>query len=574
MTRKRLLQTTAILAFSGFPALAQEAAPPCDEGVLPCLTSDGRLIETREGNEDLLPDVTESAGEMQDATDGGADAEATAETEAETSVETEAGSAAADAAEAALDAAVEAAEEGTEAAAEAAETVAEEVTEETQEAVEATEEALDEAVQAETAAEAEAEVEVEAEAEAEADASSDEGRSTTEVEADTTAETDAVADTSDGTMQDEADTSAEVETPPAAEAETETEAAIDADGRPAAAAAEADEGAVAEVETETVTEETARSSDEDFETDVTGEARAEAEESEAPKKGLSTFEKAVLTGLGAVIVGEILNNGDEVVSSSGDRIVVERDGELRVLKDDDALLRRPGTEIRTETFADGSTRTTATRRNGAQIVTIRAADGTVLRRTRISPDGERIVLFDDTEAYAEVEVSALPEPRRETVSAEADEAALRAALAAESAVEIDRRFSLNQVRRFAELRELAPTVDLDTVTFATGSAAIESSQADELVSLGRAIEGIVREDPAAVFLVEGHTDAVGNAGYNLALSDRRAESVALALTEYFEIPPENLVTQGYGEAYLKVKTPEAERRNRRAVVRNITPLLR
>lgn len=69
-------------------------------------------------------------------------------------------------------------------------------------------------------------------------------------------------------------------------------------------------------------------------------------------------------------------------------------------------------------------------------------------------------------------------------------------------------------------------------------------------------------------------DAVGSDSFNLALSDRRAESVALALTEAFRIPPENLIVQGYGEAFLKVRTQDAEAINRRATVRRITPLLR
>ena len=76
-----------------------------------------------------------------------------------------------------------------------------------------------------------------------------------------------------------------------------------------------------------------------------------------------------------------------------------------------------------------------------------------------------------------------------------------------------------------------------------------------------------------MFLIEGHTDAVGAATYNLALSDRRAETVALALTEYFDVPPENMIVQGYGESDLKVATQDAERANRRAAVRRITPLL-
>lgn len=74
-------------------------------------------------------------------------------------------------------------------------------------------------------------------------------------------------------------------------------------------------------------------------------------------------------------------------------------------------------------------------------------------------------------------------------------------------------------------------------------------------------------------LIEGHTDAVGSAASNLALSDRRAESVALALTEYFDVPPENLVVQGYGESDLVVDTESASRENRRATARIITPLM-
>ena len=39
------------------------------------------------------------------------------------------------------------------------------------------------------------------------------------------------------------------------------------------------------------------------------------------------------------------------------------------------------------------------------------------------------------------------------------------------------------------------------------------------------------------------------------------------------MPPENLVTQGYGEEYLKIPTPGPERANRRVAVRRITPLM-
>ncbi|MGE0233636.1 MAG: OmpA family protein, partial [Flavobacteriaceae bacterium] len=84
---------------------------------------------------------------------------------------------------------------------------------------------------------------------------------------------------------------------------------------------------------------------------------------------------------------------------------------------------------------------------------------------------------------------------------------------------------------------------------------------------------VLDENPAETFLIEGHTDAVGSDYANLALSDARAEAVAAALTNVFGIPAENLVTQGYGEAYLKVDTEEPERENRRVAVRRITPLV-
>ena len=76
-----------------------------------------------------------------------------------------------------------------------------------------------------------------------------------------------------------------------------------------------------------------------------------------------------------------------------------------------------------------------------------------------------------------------------------------------------------------------------------------------------------------MFLIEGHTDAVGNDTDNLSLSDRRAEAVAELLTSQFQVPAENLTSQGYGEQYLKIPTQEPERQNRRVTVRRITPLL-
>jgi len=112
------------------------------------------------------------------------------------------------------------------------------------------------------------------------------------------------------------------------------------------------------------------------------------------------------------------------------------------------------------------------------------------------------------------------------------------------------------------------------VTFEFGSAVLPDDQIAQVQSVGEAIRNVLAADPSQVFLVEGHTDAVGSDIANLALSDRRAETVAEILTYYFGIPAENMVTQGYGEQYLKVPTTAPERQNRRVAFRNITPLMR
>ena len=129
------------------------------------------------------------------------------------------------------------------------------------------------------------------------------------------------------------------------------------------------------------------------------------------------------------------------------------------------------------------------------------------------------------------------------------------------------------MRANERVRDKVRRVDLDAITFDTGSAAVRRSQLPALDEVGLAMSAVVDENPAAVFLIEGHTDAVGGDVANLALSDRRAETVAALLTDRYGIPPENLVVEGYGEQFLKVPTEAAERANRRVTVRNITPLL-
>jgi outer membrane protein OmpA-like peptidoglycan-associated protein len=543
------------------PAWSQETAPICDLAApqLPC-TLDGTLIESADALSGAI----------------GAEVEAQAAGEAEIAVEEEAPAEEVVAEEAPAE----------EAIAEEAPVVEEAPVEEAVVEEAPTEEVVAEEAPAEEAVTEEAPAEEAVVEEAPAEEAVVEEEPTQNVAAEE-------APAEDVTQEAVVEEAPAEETPTAEMAEEAPAAEVVAEEAPAAevtpaapptpeetvqetstAAAASDSEVEGEITTETVVEGDVRTADEDFETTATGDVAASSGNN---NRGLSNFEKALLVGLGAVAIGSILSNGDEVVSNSGDRVVLQgTDGQLRVLKDDDVLLRQPGSDVRTETFNDGSTRTFVTRADGSEVVTIRAADGRVLRRALIQVDGSQIELFDDTREERAIDVSTLPRAAIPTrpASSTFTEAQLRAALAAEMAVPLDRTFSLRQVRSIREVRELSPVIELSAITFPSGSAAIQPDQSRELAILGTAIKDLIVERPGEVFLIEGHTDAVGAAGYNLALSDRRAETVALALTQYFDVPPANLVTQGYGESLLKVQTLEAEQANRRATVRNITQLLR
>ncbi|MFN3661696.1 OmpA family protein [Yoonia sp.] len=560
---------------------AAAAAAEAEAAAAEAAANDATNAEAQAAADEAVADAAEAELEAALAAEAAAEAEAAAQAEAQAAADQAAAdqaaadaAAAEDAAQAEADAAAEAAALEEAEAAAAAELEAEveaeaEMTAET-EAAEADAEAAADAAAAEEAIAAEEAMEAEAAAAAEEAA-----------EGETTAEAEVDADAMDAAEAAEPLVEpTTVEEQMAAQPQTPEETAEEAPVASAAATADLDTDTVpedAEVETEIVTEDNVRSSTEDFANSVSAEA-APVVAGNNDREGLSTFQKALLVGLGAAVVGTVLRNGDRVVSNSGDRVVVQRGDNFVVLKDDDVLLRQPGNQVETQTFNDGSTRTIVVREDGSRIVTIRGADGTVQRRARLMPDGTQVELFNDTAGSAPVVVSQLPPAPVyfvETDPARINVTTLREALAArERPAGFDRTFSLNQVRTIQEVRRLAPVVELDTLTFATGSAAIDPDQASGLTDLGTAIAGIVQNDPTQVFLVEGHTDATGPASLNLALSDRRAETVALALTEFFGVPPENLITQGYGESFLKVPTLAAERTNRRVAIRNITTLLR
>ena len=227
--------------------------------------------------------------------------------------------------------------------------------------------------------------------------------------------------------------------------------------------------------------------------------------------------------------------------------------------------------------------TVVVRPGGINVVTVVDDDGHVLRRTKRFADGREVVLIDnsfverDRLDYFYLELSPpvirIPRERYIVEAALADAALIYDALIAPPVEELDRRYALDEVLYNPLLLDRMPRIDIDTITFDTGSWEIGPGQAERLAVIADAINRVVARNPQEMFLIEGHTDAVGNDVDNLSLSDRRAESVASLLTEQFQVAPENMTTQGYGKQNLKIPTDGPERRNRRVTVRRITPLL-
>ena len=143
-------------------------------------------------------------------------------------------------------------------------------------------------------------------------------------------------------------------------------------------------------------------------------------------------------------------------------------------------------------------------------------------------------------------------PRSDIAAAEADESLIERQLLAPPTQRIDRRYSFEEFRRRPELRRLMPAIEVDSIRFGFNESFVREEEIDELERLAAVIERVIAANPEEVFLIEGHTDAVGSEGYNLALSEKRADAVRKALVEYFVIAPDNVATIGYGEQFLKI----------------------
>ena len=285
-----------------------------------------------------------------------------------------------------------------------------------------------------------------------------------------------------------------------------------------------------------------------------------------------------------------------IIEEPDNRVIVRQDNRVFVRHDETTRLATRAENVHSQRRPDGTTETVIVRPGGVQVFNVVDGGGRLVRRYRRDGRGREINIIDNRRFYqgaaAGIAIAAgigiaadvlglhLGPPRigipRDRYIVDYDRASdddLYEALTAPPIDRLDRAYSLEEIRYNVDLRDRMRRIDLDSINFEFGAWDVSPAYYNVLARIAAGINRAVDRNPGEVFLIEGYTDAVGSDIDNLSLSDRRAQSVAEILTEDFDVPPENLVTQGYGEEYLKIPTPGPERANRRVAVRRITPLM-
>lgn len=119
------------------------------------------------------------------------------------------------------------------------------------------------------------------------------------------------------------------------------------------------------------------------------------------------------------------------------------------------------------------------------------------------------------------------------------------------------------VVRVEDRVEPLPSIDLE-ILFDYDSAALRPDQMAPLLALTRDLRSI--DFDRAQLVLMGHTDGVGSADYNRALSYRRAASVAAFLSDAADIPLHRIRSSGMGFDYLRFPHDPAHPGNRRVQI--------
>lgn len=106
-------------------------------------------------------------------------------------------------------------------------------------------------------------------------------------------------------------------------------------------------------------------------------------------------------------------------------------------------------------------------------------------------------------------------------------------------------------------------VTIGDILFDTDKASLKPDGMAEVRKLAQ----VMLQNPNRTVLVEGFTDSTGSASHNMDLSQRRADSVAMALTG-MGVPREHVTTKAYGQKFPVAPNDNAadRQRNRRVEI--------
>jgi outer membrane protein OmpA-like peptidoglycan-associated protein len=170
------------------------------------------------------------------------------------------------------------------------------------------------------------------------------------------------------------------------------------------------------------------------------------------------------------------------------------------------------------------------------------------------------------------ELQRLVEPDKDAIAAKEEELR-RQREAQQKALKEKLRAYHEELKKSQEalkkIKERIALGELPAIMFESGTSRMKRSSLATLAEIAKVLE----KYPQVKVRIEGHTDSVGKAAYNLKLSRERAQAVADHLVSMYKINADHVMAVGYGETRPidSNKTAEGRRKNRRVEVKVIFP---
>ncbi len=140
----------------------------------------------------------------------------------------------------------------------------------------------------------------------------------------------------------------------------------------------------------------------------------------------------------------------------------------------------------------------------------------------------------------------------------------RKAVEQQAQIQADLVARLQQIEKSTRVEARGIVVTLPSnVYFASGRAELQPEIRAHLVDIGKTLAGV----PNRKILIEGHTDSTGTLGFNMKLSELRAESVRAVFVEQ-GVAADRIETHGYGPTKVVAsnKTTSGRSQNRRVEI--------